>query len=196
MAPSSRREAADSSTSWVSVSFIGSSVRFATASRAVTTEAPQQGLQPAGQIPGARVRSTRPQQSRSVCSGNPVLCARKYGFVGCFRRCEQLLVATSSSLFQKAPFKMTSAGSNPPCPVRLCGGDRFAAPMNRGVDFAPAPPPRWTRRICIVGQGPCDLRFLAPFRRYRGGEAYFRSRRLSRHCAHIADLALLSTRSP
>jgi adenylate/guanylate cyclase family protein len=28
-------------------------VRFATASRAVTTEAPQQGLQPAGQIPGA-----------------------------------------------------------------------------------------------------------------------------------------------
>jgi hypothetical protein len=43
------------------------------------------------------VRSTRPQQSRSVCSGNPVLCARKYGFVGCCRRCEQLLVATRSS---------------------------------------------------------------------------------------------------
>ena len=43
------------------------------------------------------MRSTRPQQSRSVCSGNPVLYARKYGFVGCFGRCEQLLVATRSS---------------------------------------------------------------------------------------------------
>ena len=44
------------------------------------------------------------QQSRSVCSGNPVLCARKYGFVGCFGRCEQLLVATSSS-FSKGAFQ-------------------------------------------------------------------------------------------
>ena len=44
------------------------------------------------------MRSTRPQQSRSVCSGNPVLCARKYGFIGCFGRSEQLLVATSSAL--------------------------------------------------------------------------------------------------
>jgi len=50
------------------------------------------------------VRSTRPQQSCSVCSGNPVLCARKYGFVGCFGRCEQLLVATRSS-FAKGAFQ-------------------------------------------------------------------------------------------
>ena len=48
------------------------------------------------------MRSTRPQQSRSVCSGNPVLCARKYGFVGCFGRCEQLLVATRSSFSKGA----------------------------------------------------------------------------------------------
>src|SRR5262249_42115246 len=44
MAPSSRCAAADSSTSWLSVSFfgdmIGISVRLTTASRAVTTEAP------------------------------------------------------------------------------------------------------------------------------------------------------------
>jgi len=51
MAPSSRREAADSSTSWVSVSFIGSSVRFATASRAVTTEA-RTGWKAGGAGPG------------------------------------------------------------------------------------------------------------------------------------------------
>jgi hypothetical protein len=49
-----------------------------------------------------RVRSTRPQHSRSVCSGNSVLCARKYGFVGCFGRCEQLLVATRSSFSKGA----------------------------------------------------------------------------------------------
>jgi hypothetical protein len=49
-----------------------------------------------------RVRSTRPQHSRSVCSGNPVLRARKYGFVGCFGRCEQLLVATRSSFSKGA----------------------------------------------------------------------------------------------
>ena len=48
------------------------------------------------------MRSTRPQHSRSVCSGNSVLCARKYGFVGCFGRCEQLLVATRSSFSKGA----------------------------------------------------------------------------------------------
>src|ERR1700722_11505392 len=41
IAPSCRCEAAESRTSWVSVSFIEISVRVATASRAVTTEAPQ-----------------------------------------------------------------------------------------------------------------------------------------------------------
>jgi hypothetical protein len=67
------------------------------------------------------VRSTRPQQSRSVCSGNPVLCARKYGFVGCLGRCEQLLVATSSS-FPKGAFQNDMCrfeSSMPSQPVRF-----------------------------------------------------------------------------
>src|SRR4029077_9266677 len=51
IAESSRREAADRSTSWVSVSFIGISVRLATASRAVTTEAPQWRESRRGRIP-------------------------------------------------------------------------------------------------------------------------------------------------
>jgi hypothetical protein len=66
------------------------------------------------------VRSTRPQQSRSVCSGNPVLCAKKYGFVGCLGRCEQLLVATSSS-FPKGAFQNDMCrfeSSMPSQPVR------------------------------------------------------------------------------
>src|SRR5437016_3022387 len=59
------------------------------------------GVKPAGQNPGSTKGAA---QSRSVCSGNPVLCARKYGFVGCFRRGEQLLVATRSS-FSKGAFQ-------------------------------------------------------------------------------------------
>jgi hypothetical protein len=55
-APSSRCAAADSSTSWLSVSFfgdmIGISVRLTTASRAVTTEAPHWRSSRRGRIPG------------------------------------------------------------------------------------------------------------------------------------------------
>jgi transposase len=49
------------------------------------------------------LRSGARWSDRSVCSGNPVLCPRKYGVVGCLRRCEQLLVATRSS-FSKGAF--------------------------------------------------------------------------------------------
>jgi hypothetical protein len=56
MAPFSRCAAADSSTSWLSVSFfgdmIGISVRLTTASRAVTTEAPHWRSSRRGRIPG------------------------------------------------------------------------------------------------------------------------------------------------
>jgi hypothetical protein len=51
IAQSSRWEAADRSTSWVSVSFIGISVRLTTASRAVTTEAPLWRESRRGRIP-------------------------------------------------------------------------------------------------------------------------------------------------
>jgi hypothetical protein len=80
------------------------------------------------------VRSTRPQQSRSVCSGNPVLCARKYGFVGRFGRCEQLLVATRSS-FSKGAFQMTFAGSIPPCPATQCGLHYAISGFGRTADI-------------------------------------------------------------
>jgi len=62
MAQSSRCEAADRSTSWVSVSFIGISVRLKTASRAVTTEAPHGRESRRGTIPGASMALYEPQQ--------------------------------------------------------------------------------------------------------------------------------------
>jgi hypothetical protein len=47
-------------------------------------------------------------------------CARKYGFLG-----RSAVVSSSlcyaQQLFKKAPFKMTFAGSNPPCPASQCG---------------------------------------------------------------------------
>jgi hypothetical protein len=59
MAPSSRLEAADGSTSWVLVSLfgdmIGISLRLATASRAVTTEAPHWRHSRRGRIPVGRM---------------------------------------------------------------------------------------------------------------------------------------------
>jgi len=97
MAPSSRREAADSSTSWVSVSVMGSSFGWRRRRAPSPPKPRNRAYSRRGRSQERRVRSTRPQQSRSVCSGNPVLYARKYGFIGCFGRCEQLLVATRSS---------------------------------------------------------------------------------------------------
>jgi hypothetical protein len=105
MAPSCRCEAANRSTSWVSVSVMGSSSFGLRRRRAPSPPKPRnRAYSRRGRSQERHVRSTRPQQSRSVCSGNPVLCARKYGFVGRFGRCEQLLVATRSS-FSKGAFQ-------------------------------------------------------------------------------------------
>src|SRR6266516_19087 len=71
---SSRCEAADRSTSWVSVSFMGSSVRLATALRAVTTKAPQWRESRRGRIPerGHATSSGEPHY-RSARTEMPVL---------------------------------------------------------------------------------------------------------------------------
>jgi len=81
----------------VSVSSIGILRSVGDGARAVTS--PSVGVKPAGQNPESTKGAL---QSRSVCSGNPDLGARKYGFVGCFGRGEQLLVATRSSFSKGA----------------------------------------------------------------------------------------------
>jgi hypothetical protein len=109
-------------------------VRLATASRAVTTEAPQQPT--AG---GVDPRS-------AACAlqgpnGHALFAAEIQYFVG-----ENIAlsgvsaVVTSSWLlraaaFQKAPFKMTFAGSNPPCPSQPVGSLRLVSvPPRKACD--------------------------------------------------------------
>jgi hypothetical protein len=108
--------------------------------RAVTTEVPQRALKPAGQDPGSTKGALQEhQQSRSVRSGNTVLCARKYGFVGCFRRCEPFMVATPSSLSKGAlqndicRFESSMPSQpvrSPLCDFRVCENRRHSRALD------------------------------------------------------------------
>jgi hypothetical protein len=108
---------------------------------------PAVGVKPAGQDPGSTKGALQEhQQSRSVCSGNPVLCARKTGFVGCFSRGQQLLVATRRS-FSKDAFQNDICrfeSSMPSQPVRsllfdfrLCANCRHSRLGFRLQDYSP-----------------------------------------------------------
>jgi hypothetical protein len=98
-APSSRCEAADRSTSWVSVSFIGILRSVGDCVRAVTTEAPQWALSRRSRIPGTPRVLLRNTNSHALFAAEIRSLARENMALSAVSavRGQRLLVATRSS---------------------------------------------------------------------------------------------------
>jgi hypothetical protein len=121
---------------------MGSSVRLATACAPSPTEAPQWALSRRGRIPGA------PRVLYRNTNSHALFAAEIQSFVRENMALSAVSTAVSSSwllraaAFQKAPFKMTFAGSNPPCPASQCGLSYSISGRARTADI-----PR-VRRAC------------------------------------------------
>jgi hypothetical protein len=100
IAPSSRCEAVDKRTSWVSVSFIGISAWVATASRAVTTQAPHSNECRRGGEPVSAFRRHASRNSDARCAAKcPVQRDQESYWIACNQRCmptDRAIRATSA----------------------------------------------------------------------------------------------------
>jgi hypothetical protein len=155
------------------VSFIGILRSVGDGVRAVTTEAPQWALSRRGRIPGApRALYKTPTVMLCLQRKSSALCARKYGFVGCFGRGEQLLVATSSS-FSKGAFQNDICRFES-CFFRVCENRRHS----RGLGWRARVSGRQIPDFRLWTGGFCGASLCSPFSNFRFGMPEDRFREL------------------